>query len=170
MLGVSAAKDKPGLGKFRDIFRIDLVAVAVALHDLLLAVLLRQGSAGRVRLARDGPLFEHAGVGAQPHGAAVLLLNQLIFLVGHDVYHYMRRVFVYLGSIGTNKPGFIARIFDTQQLHAVAQAKVRYLLLARILHRRDDALHPPRAKPPGPPHSLLARGGLLLSSAPFSIP
>ncbi len=89
-VGRLARKYKTALFKLFYVFRIDLIAVAMALFDggrrlrQFLALEIRIGFLGYSALAKL------SRIETQSHGAAVIPLCYLLFLVGHDVYDRMR--------------------------------------------------------------------------------
>ena len=112
-------KHQPGFAQLLAVGVVELKAVAVALADLLL------GIGGRGVCAR----LEHAGIGAQPHGAAHV---GNAALVGHQVDDGVGRVRIELGAVGPVGGEHMAGEFDTHDLHAQAEAKIRDVVLAGI--------------------------------------
>lgn len=98
---------------------VHLIAVAVALGDLLFPV---EG----IGL---GMLVQHAGVGAQPQGAANVF-NAV--LLGHQVDDRVRGVRIQLDAVGVGEAQHIAGEFHDGQLQAEAQAKERDAVLAGV--------------------------------------
>ena len=115
---------------------VELIAVAVALEDLLGAVE-RPGAAS---------LGEHAGILPQAHGAA---LGRDAPLIGHQVDHRMDGGGVKLRRVGVIPAQHVARELDDGNLHAQADAQVRHAVGAGILRRDDHAFNAPVSKAAG---------------------
>src|SRR5690606_38317373 len=116
---------------------VELVAVAVALGDHVLAV----------QLARQGARLEPLLLQAQAHGAAqVGLLVALLDLagagapLGDQADDRVRALLVVLGAVGAFQAGAMAGEVDHRRLHAVADAEIRDAMLAGVPGRPDLAL------------------------------
>ena len=103
-----------------------LIPVAVPLPDLRRTV----GFSGA------GALRQHAGVLAQPHGAALVGDAHLI---GHQVDDRMGGGFGKLGAVGVGPACGVAGELDDRDLHAQADAEVGYAVLPSVLCRQDHA-------------------------------
>src|SRR5437868_8938156 len=111
---------------------VDLVAVAVALGDRLLAV----------DLPRERAALDRARLRAQAHRAAEVRLRvapldlAVVSLpLGDERDHRVRRVGIELRGIRALEPALVARAFDRRDLLAEAAAQIRQLVLARVSHR-----------------------------------
>ena len=112
---------------------VELIAVAVALHDVVYAISL-------VYLA---VWQQMAWIAAQTHGAAHVC-DVLLFL--HDVDDIVWRVLIHLAAVGIGQFENIARILDDHDLHAEADAECRHVVLAAVLRCDDLALYASCAK------------------------
>ena len=132
-LRVHAADAHAALDEQIAIGVVELVAVAMALEDILLTV----GGEG------DGIAAQAAGIFAQPHRAA-LLVDML--LVGHQVDHRVRRVGVNLAGVRAGQAEHVAGVFHHGHLHAQTNAQKRHAVHAGILHGGNLALQPALAE------------------------
>src|SRR3989344_1024468 len=122
-----AREHEPRFGELRDIFRIHFKAVTMPLGYLLLPI----------RLLRDGTGLELARIGSQAHGAAVVLLGELLSLIRQYHDDGVRRLRIDLGRVGILEARDMPRVFHRKQLHAVAEAEIRDLVLAGEPYRVD---------------------------------
>src|SRR5262249_28865199 len=134
--GLRAHHEAGGL-EARHVVVVDLVAMAMALGDRLLAV-----DAVRERAAPH-----RARLGAESHrpaevGARVAALDAPVAVLplGHQRDPRVRGAGVELGGVRALGPALVARELDGGDLHAEADAEIWPLALARVLHRRDLAL------------------------------
>ena len=118
---VLADKRQPALFQRVDVLRVDLVSVAMALEDLVLA---------GVQRAETGPLaavLKERGAEAETHrcahGRLVDFGHEHDELVGRGAVEFFRRRVL--------DAAYVARVLDDGDLHAQADAKVRLLVLAR---------------------------------------
>src|SRR5579885_3503380 len=132
-VGREPREDEARAGELLAVGIVELVAVAVALGDPLAAV----------EPPRPRALLEHAGIGAEPHRAALL---REAALRGHEIDHGVRRARIDLGGVRARKAADVAGELDHRHLHAEADAGKRHPLLARPAHRRDLALGAARAE------------------------
>src|SRR5918997_5930875 len=117
-VGGGAGEDHPRVGEGVPVAVVDLVAVAVALVDVVLVI-----HAGRER-----PRLDLAGVAAEAHGPAHLHAD----LVGHYVYDRVRALGVEFGRVGPVQADHVAGELDHGYLHPQAKAEVRRPLLSRV--------------------------------------
>ena len=144
-VGRNAGEDQSFLFQAGYVVRVHLVAMAVPLGDEALAV-----SGGR-----DGSRFELRGIRAQAHGRAVMFFLQVLLLLRHHVDDRMGGLGIYLGRIRVLHARAPRELRD-HELHAVAQAEIRYLLLPAIADGRDLALYAPAAEPSRHDHPVIA--------------
>src|SRR5207247_9864718 len=92
-------------------------------------------------------LLHRRGLRAQAHGAAEVRLLVAAFdlavlglPLGDERDHRMRRVGIEFGRIRAFEADLVARDLDRGDLHAEADAEVRNLAFAGVLHRGDLAL------------------------------
>ena len=133
---VDPAHDHALVLELRAVGVVDLVAMPVALADLLPAI---DARGQRARL-------EHAGVRAEPHRAA---LGRDLLLVGHQRDHRVRRAFVELVGIRLVEAADIPREFDRGHLQAEANAEERNFTLSGVADGGDLALGPADAESAG---------------------
>ena len=106
---------------------VHLIAVAMALVDNLLAI----------GLERHGLGSDLARIGAQSHGAALVLD---VFLLGHQVDNGELGILVELRRRRARHARHIARELAYRRLHAQADAQKRHVMRAGVAHRADLAL------------------------------
>ncbi len=123
---------------------VDLVAVPVALGDVLAAI----------DLGDLGPGRQHCVIGAQPHGAAKLLVggagDPLVALdpLGHQADDRIGRG-AELGRGGVLHAGHVPHRLDHRHLHAEADAEIGHLALAGELGRPHLPLRAPLTEAAG---------------------
>ena len=122
---------------------VELVAVAVALGDLCRAI----------QLPAAGALRQHAGVAAQPHGAA---LGGDIHLVRHQVDDRVGGGGKF-GGAGVCPAQHVAGELDHRHLHPQADAEVGNAAFPGVPHGRDHALDAPVAEAAGHQDAAAAR-------------
>src|SRR5437773_150621 len=122
--------------ELRHVDIVDLIAVAMALVHL-----------GAVNGGGQRPRLDRTLLRAQAHGAAELRFVGAPFdpagavePLGDQRDHRMRRVGIELGAVRASEARHVARIFDGGELHAKADAEVRYAVLARVTDRAHLAL------------------------------
>ncbi len=126
---------------------IKLISVAVALEDISSPV-------GRVC---QGSLLYLAGIGTQPHAAA-LVTRDIAFLHGlaaviiplfEQVDHRLVCFLIEFGTVGVPDAGKITSNLDHGTLHSKTNAEVGYVPLPRIFYRFYLPFHPAYAKSAG---------------------
>ena len=132
-VGAGASDDQAGCGQLVAVVVVHFVAVTMALGNLQRAIC----------CCSLGAFNDHAGIGAQTHGAALVID---VFLIGHDVNYLMGGVFVELGGSGSFKAGNVAGELAHGGLQAQANAQEGYLVLAGVLGSQDLALEGALAK------------------------
>src|SRR3989344_1218166 len=111
-----------------DVLGIYLEAVAVALANELRAASCELR--GRcVGLLCYGAGDELARIRTQAHGAAVILLGELFYLLRENCDDGMRAFRIYLCRMGARKVRDIARVFHGHELHAIAEPEIRDFVL-----------------------------------------
>src|SRR5688572_6520558 len=134
-----------GVLELRAVAVVELVAVAMALADDLLAV----------QLARERAALEARFLRAEAHRAA--LVGRFVALLdvagrrgplGDQRDHGVRARAVVLGRVGAFEPADVTRVLDHGGVQAVADAEVRDALLARIARGLDLALEAALAESP----------------------
>src|SRR4029079_937812 len=139
-----AGKDQAAAFERVAIVDVDLVAVAVALADQILAV----------NRMDDAVAVEPGGIGAQPHGAAevaagrALLQSFLAHPLGDHADDRLGRVAEF-GGRGFLDARLVPRRLDARHLHAEADAEEGDVALASELHAVDLALAPALAEAAG---------------------
>ena len=128
-----AAQGEPGGGQRLPIGVVELIAVAVPLHDLPSTV---------AALHRRAPP-DHAGVGPQTQGAALV---DVLTLAGHEVDHLVLALFVKLPGVGVRDTRHVPGKFDDRDLHPQADAEIMELMLSGVLRRKNHPRNPPAAK------------------------
>ena len=117
---------------------VELIPVPVPLGDIAL-----RRTAARARAA----LRQHAGVLAQPHGAA---LGGNAHLIRHQVNDGMGRHGRRTSALWASaQPSHVAGKLDDGDLHPQADAEIRHVLLPGVLRRQDHSLDAPVAEAAG---------------------
>ena len=126
-----SADSKPRFLKPASIFVIVLEPMSVPLRNLRRSIAPFQ----------HGPGQYPARICAEPHGSALSLDCHLLF---HEVDDTVAAVFGEFPAVGVMKPKNISCIFDDADLHAEADAQIRYIVLSRISagsnHSLDSAV------------------------------
>ena len=122
---------------------VDLIAVAVALDDLVLSV----------ELADHGARNQAADLSAEAHGAAqVRLLAALLDIallvgpLGDEGDDWILGVLLELSRVGARHAGLVASILNDGALHAEADAEIGNAVLPRVLGGEDLAFNAARAE------------------------
>ena len=152
-VGGQSGQYQPRPGQLLAEVVVELIAVAVALGDLLRAV----GLIGKGVVAGDA-----AGIGAQAHGAPLVGNAPL---VGHQVDDRMGSGLGQLAGVGVRHAAHVAGKLHHGHLHAQADAQEGHLLLPCIAHRGDFALDAPVAEAAGDQNAVGPRqkpGGVLV--------
>src|SRR5690606_13276232 len=125
--------------ELRQIAVIELVTVPMAFGD----------RARAVDLMRQRAFLELAVLRSQPHrptqlGSRAALLSPAggILPFGNQGDHGMGRLWPELGRVSTGETRHVTRELDDGDLEPQADAEIRHLLLARILHGLNLALDP----------------------------
>ena len=140
-VGRFAGEDQPRLRQVRLVGHVDLVAVPVTLRNLRLVV----------DSLHPGVVAEHAGVGAQTHGPALVrplvpgFPDAVLIPFGHQADDGLFAG-TELGGPGLLDAGQIARSFDHGHLHAEAYAEIGNAPLAGEPGRFDLAFGAPLAE------------------------
>ena len=132
-----AGDDEAQILELLPIAVVELVAMAMALADHVLAV----------EFARQGTGLEAAFLRAEAHRAA-LFGGLVAFLdiagaglpFGNQRDHRVCAGAVVLAGVRAFETGDVAREVGHRRMHAVADAKIRHAMLARVASRRDLAL------------------------------
>ncbi len=135
-VGGGAAEDHAGSFHGFPVVVVELIAVAVALGDQLLAVALHHLGAG----------LDLAGIAAQPKGAALV---DVLVLVGHEVDDLVQAVLVKLAGVGVLNAAHVPAELDHSDLHPQADAQVGHVVFPGVFAGQDHALNAPAAKPAG---------------------
>src|SRR3989344_1060440 len=127
-VGRFAGKYESGFLEALDVLGIHLETMPVALANELRAASCELR--GRcIRVVCDGAGDEFARVGAEAHGAAVILLGEFLYLLREYCNDGMRALCIYLGRMGARKARDIACVFHGHELHAIAEPEVRDFIL-----------------------------------------
>ena len=126
-VGIDAAHPQASLFHRLEVEVVELVAVAVALGDVVLAV----------DVVGQRPLQEVAGIGAEAHRMA---LHGERFLLLHQVDDRIGRQWIDFGGGGFGIAQDVAGKFHHRHLHAEADAEERDPMFAGIAHGADLAL------------------------------
>ena len=131
------ADDQAGVFELRAIAVVELVAMAMAFADDVLAVQLVRERAGLDALVLQ----------AQAHRAAEVAFLAAAFDIaggrapfGDQADHRMFAALVVLGGVGVGQVQHVARVIDHRRLHAVADAEVRDAVFARVTRGQHLAL------------------------------
>src|SRR4051794_10945561 len=132
-VGREAGHAKAALLQLRHVFGVHLVAMAVALVDLLHSI----------RLPRDRTFLQRARILAEAHRAAERVDADQVAQLVDD---FVRRLIIELGRIRADHPHHVARELDRRALHAEADAEKRDALFARVTDRAQLAFDAARAE------------------------
>ena len=135
-----ARQHQAGLLHLGAVVVVELEAVAVALGDLRRAV----------EAAAAGALFQHAGVLAKAHGAA---LFRHVHLVGHEGDNRVGRGLGELGGVRVLPAQHVPGKFHHCHLHTQADAKIGNAVLPGVPAGQDHALHTTVAEAAGHQHA-----------------
>ena len=135
-VGGQPGQGQPRLCQRLPVVVVELIAVAVALVDLICAV---DGRGQRT-------LRQPAGIAAQPHGAP---LGGHPHLAGHQVNDGIGGGGVQLGGVGPRQSAHVPGVLHHRQLHPQADAQERNFVLPGVPDGLNLALNPPAAEAAG---------------------
>ena len=156
LVGGETGQLQARLGQLLAVVVVELIAVAVALGDLVGAV----GPVGKAVVVGDA-----AGIGPQAHGAALLRDAPL---VGHQVDDRVGGGLRQLAGVGVGHAAHVAGKLHHGHLHPQADAQEGDLVLPGKAHGGDLALDAPVAKAAGDQHAVDPRqqlGGVLVGDS-----
>src|SRR6201996_8690334 len=132
-----ARETQPGLDETIQVVVVELVAMAVPLHDDILAE----------DVACTSPGAEDHLLRAQTHGRTLvgcfiahLRAACLVLPLGDERNDRVRRRTIELGAVGIGKAKHVAAVLDNGHLHTQADTKVRNAVLTRVACGLDLSL------------------------------